>query len=52
MVSRRRPKNNTSSDEITICNGVNLLGQNKECKPVNQDVEIFEIKQPLYSIGP
>jgi hypothetical protein len=36
--------------EITVCNGVNLFGQNEECNPVNEEADIFEIDTPLYSV--
>lgn len=38
----------TTPYELTICNGVNLFGENEECNPVNEEVEIFEIDEPLY----
>ena len=42
-------RTNESPYEITVCNGVNLFGQNEECNPVNEEAEIFEIETPLYS---
>ncbi len=42
-------RHDESPYEITVCNGVNLFGQNEECNPVNEEIEIFEIREPLYS---